>query len=184
MARPATVASSRRSRPRRESLSGHVRPGRHPGGDPPVKRIAVSAAGKSATFFFDSTGRNSNEMRWVEYAWTSRQSPAGQSWSFAPWRRPTLISALRSTKCPSRPCSGASRASARPASRVRSIRQWDEQARGDGDGPNRGQRGRPEVALAPGAEDTLRLADPGCASDPSHRTSLNQEPAPGPVIRA
>ena len=40
-----------------------------PGGNPPVKRIAVSAAGKSATFFFDSTGRNSNDMRWVEYAW-------------------------------------------------------------------------------------------------------------------
>jgi choice-of-anchor C domain-containing protein len=40
-----------------------------PGGNPPVKRIAVSAAGKSATFFFDSTGRNSDDMRWVEYAW-------------------------------------------------------------------------------------------------------------------
>jgi choice-of-anchor C domain-containing protein len=39
------------------------------GSNPPVKRIAVSAAGKSATFSFDSSGRNSDEMRRVEYTW-------------------------------------------------------------------------------------------------------------------
>ncbi len=51
--------------------------------------------------------------------------------------------------------------------------------------------GRTEVSegvpgsLAPGAEDTLRLADPGCALpiDPIEPAS-DQEPAPGPVIRA
>ena len=51
--------------------------------------------------------------------------------------------------------------------------------------------GRTEVSqgvprsLAPGAEDTRRLADPGCAV-PIHpiEPASDPEPAPGPVIRA
>jgi choice-of-anchor C domain-containing protein len=41
----------------------------NPDGSVPVKRLAVRAAGKKQEFAFDTTGRKSDNMGWVEYAW-------------------------------------------------------------------------------------------------------------------
>jgi choice-of-anchor C domain-containing protein len=41
----------------------------NPGSEVPVKRIAVSAAGKSHEFIFDSTGKTADNMGWVTKEW-------------------------------------------------------------------------------------------------------------------
>jgi choice-of-anchor C domain-containing protein len=41
----------------------------NPGGSPSVKQMRVLAAGQSADFSFDATGRSAGNMGWTRYAW-------------------------------------------------------------------------------------------------------------------